>query len=597
MAVVGVEQESGSLGHGKDEGDIKDDESLRISSDDEESNFVSNNSSDKEVFSSAHLSSASMKEEDKKLKEEIKKLSDEDRVAESEKFKALGTAEFKGKNYQTAIRQYVQALKYIVFDAKNRSMKPDDSTASDSVEVKSRELQISCELNICMCHIKLGEWFSAIRCSDFVLEMSPNNIKAMYRRGLSRSNFGQLQEGRQDLLKVIELDPENMEARQELVNIKDKVKLQKLSDKKAYGNIFGGGGLYEDKEKERQLKLQREEERRAQRREEWHKEMNKRQEEGQEEISFEAWGTEKDAKAKKEEEAAEAERKAKQKASEPNPTVSGGTSKLDEDGLDEEDQRILNETKKMGYCYFRRDLTEDERRLNSMNKPQRLQSASGSATVSNEASNPLSPVSTALSSWNAKGTTYEEKDTTAWCQERFSTKLKNVEVGSKPNFDDHSTFSDLLKDLPLNNNSQDPMAALAKLTEKMYTLSMKTESVKEVGGEGHISVISGSRRFLFDLHATVVWTLTIDTNLPESFAPPSASPHPPPQTYRGELVINDVSSALPANCTWLSDSRIVYYDKNIKPEHKHIVASLMEDYKKMVIKQIDEFLEDYRNSS
>lgn len=42
--------------------------------------------------------------------------------------------------------------------------------------------------------------------------------------------------------------------------------------------------------------------------------------------------------------------------------------------LDEEDAAIVQETKKMGYCYFRRDLTEEEKRLNAQNKPTKIAS-------------------------------------------------------------------------------------------------------------------------------------------------------------------------------------------------------------------------------
>ena len=42
--------------------------------------------------------------------------------------------------------------------------------------------------------------------------------------------------------------------------------------------------------------------------------------------------------------------------------------------VDEEDAEIIKETKKMGYCYFRRDLTEEEKRLNAQNRPTKISS-------------------------------------------------------------------------------------------------------------------------------------------------------------------------------------------------------------------------------
>ena len=40
--------------------------------------------------------------------------------------------------------------------------------------------------------------------------------------------------------------------------------------------------------------------------------------------------------------------------------------------VDEEDAAIIKETKKMGYCYFKRDLSEEEKRLNAQNRPTRI---------------------------------------------------------------------------------------------------------------------------------------------------------------------------------------------------------------------------------
>ena len=57
-------------------------------------------------------------------------------------------------------------------------------------------------------------------------------------------------------------------------------------------------------------------------------------------------------------------------------TPKGGTSSSNSSSsvmeVDEEDAAIINETKKMGYCYFRRELTEEEKRINAQNRPTRI---------------------------------------------------------------------------------------------------------------------------------------------------------------------------------------------------------------------------------
>eukprot|EP00922_Rhytidocystis_sp_ex-Travisia-forbesii_P019769 GHVS01029202.1.p1 GENE.GHVS01029202.1~~GHVS01029202.1.p1 ORF type:complete len:669 (+),score=170.04 GHVS01029202.1:89-2008(+) len=560
------------------------------------------------------------KEEEKKWKQRVRKLSANPaaRLDECERLKALGTEEFKAQQHTNAIARYTESLRYILY-AKN---KPSLSSGS-AEEKRERSLQLSLELNLSMCHIKLGEWYSGIGCANNVLSMAPENIKALYRRGLCRSNYGLLDEGRSDLMRVIQLDPENMEARQELVSLKNKIRQQRESDKKTFGNLFtgGGGSLYDDKEKERLQRVQKEEEERRKKREQWHIEMNQRQERGESELGFEDWCTEEDKKKKESEEKEKEEdnRRKKAKESERKPTTTSSASiTLDTDALDEEEQKIINETKKMGYCYFRRDMTEDEKKLNALNKPQKIPS---SAPSSASLSPPTSPPTTttpltappscaapaagfgdspqnkqAISSWNAKGTTYEEKDMTSWCVDRFKAKLHKAGMCVEPNLQDPSQLTELLQGLS-PNAEKDPMAMMAQLACKLYKLNISTSDVVDVGGEGHISVVRGTRRYLFDLHATMKWKLTIDTSPPS--LPDMPLPSPPSGgggvfEYTGQLLVRDVSSAIPKGSSWLSESAVTY-TTGVPAEHKQLCEDALCKYKENVIKQIDSFLSEYQN--
>lgn len=45
--------------------------------------------------------------------------------------------------------------------------------------------QIPCNLNLAQCYIKLKEYKSAISHTSKVLEIEQDNVKALYRRGIS----------------------------------------------------------------------------------------------------------------------------------------------------------------------------------------------------------------------------------------------------------------------------------------------------------------------------------------------------------------------------------------------------------------------------
>jgi len=66
-------------------------------------------------------------------------------------------------------------------DSSNSSSTTSVGEAGSDVDVKAREreLQVSCLLNVCMCHLKLGEWFSAIKAAEEVTCIAPDNVKVL----------------------------------------------------------------------------------------------------------------------------------------------------------------------------------------------------------------------------------------------------------------------------------------------------------------------------------------------------------------------------------------------------------------------------------
>lgn len=472
------------------------------------------------------------------------------------------------------------------------------------------DIRKTLNLNISACYIRLGEWFSAIQALNEVLKDDPHNIKALYRRGYSRSQFGLWEEGKADLAEVLKLDENNPDARREYVIVSQKIKNHIEQNKKAYCGLFNKGGrsLYSDREKELEKRKEAEREERNRLRELWHTEMNGRKANGEEEISFEKWHEEykkkEDTEARKNEERRDKQSENNKPASSKNVTSSNAE-------MDDEDEKIILDTKKMGYCYFRRELTEAEKMQNALNQPKKLNVTAGENVNNTPKSNDsnlgenanfanLQHKSMGVSSWNSAGTTYEEKDVSNWATDRITHFLLKCGAFYSPEslLKDSNKLLDLFKDVTTSadiNNLNNP-EVIGRLGSKLYEISVATKSVKEISGEAHVAIIRGTKRYIFDFNITLSFECTVDvapqlSQISDDHSFPKNNKH----TYNGELHLPEVTSAAEEKRQLISESSIKF-NKDIRMEHKDCINMIMQRYKEQLIVQINMFLEDFKHT-
>ncbi len=79
-----------------------------------------------------------------------------------------------------------------------------------------------------------------------MLAKEPENVKALYRRGLSRIKIGVLDLAKADLMAAYKLDPENKPVKQELKHLKEATEAAKAKEKAAFGGLFGKVSMYTD---------------------------------------------------------------------------------------------------------------------------------------------------------------------------------------------------------------------------------------------------------------------------------------------------------------------------------------------------------------
>jgi cyclophilin family peptidyl-prolyl cis-trans isomerase len=93
----------------------------------------------------------------------------------------------------------------------------------------------------------LTDYPSAASFAGAALGKDPNNVKALYRRGLARNHLGLPEEALVDLNRALELDADNKPVKVEIVNAKKQIAEAKKKAKAAYGNMFSKISVYDDK--------------------------------------------------------------------------------------------------------------------------------------------------------------------------------------------------------------------------------------------------------------------------------------------------------------------------------------------------------------
>eukprot|EP00388_Colpodella_angusta_P009840 GDKJ01025932.1.p1 GENE.GDKJ01025932.1~~GDKJ01025932.1.p1 ORF type:complete len:416 (+),score=59.62 GDKJ01025932.1:228-1475(+) len=165
-----------------------------------------------------------------KLQEEDKELTnDPQRLRVAQQRREQGTTLFKQECWEEAQTRFVQALSILgsIYDTNNEEYK-----------TKKNEISLSCHLNIASCCVKLSRWRIAINNCSSALDVSPNNPKALFRRGQAYSAQGDFKEAMADLTLAAELTNNDAGIVAELEHLQKKIDHEKAKERKMYGKMF-----------------------------------------------------------------------------------------------------------------------------------------------------------------------------------------------------------------------------------------------------------------------------------------------------------------------------------------------------------------------
>jgi len=139
-----------------------------------------------------------------------------------------GNKLYASQDYERALKKYKKSLEFF----------QHDSDLKDEEKVKAKEIKVPCYLNTAVCLMRTKKFKEAIENCTKALEIEKDNVKALFRRGTCYSEVNEWEASKKDLNRALELEPENKDAKRELILLKNKIKDQNQKDKKIYAGMF-----------------------------------------------------------------------------------------------------------------------------------------------------------------------------------------------------------------------------------------------------------------------------------------------------------------------------------------------------------------------
>jgi peptidylprolyl isomerase len=99
--------------------------------------------------------------------------------------------------------------------------------------------RIACKLNLALAYINTSDFISAITEATSALSKDPNNVKALYRRGLARNRIGSPDNALVDLNAALVINPTNMSVKAEILKSRSLIaNAAKQNQNSVFRNIF-----------------------------------------------------------------------------------------------------------------------------------------------------------------------------------------------------------------------------------------------------------------------------------------------------------------------------------------------------------------------
>lgn len=159
--------------------------------------------------------------------------------------KEQGNLAFKEGDYPAAIAAYHQIYMYVNGYSSSGGGGPPGLTGQTTKQVTQeemvqiRELKLAHYCNLAMCHMKHGPKYLKARdnCTK-ALAIDPDNVKALFRRGKCYAQLNELDEAKADFERVLQLQPENSDAKRELRSLRGAFEKLRKREQKKFAGMF-----------------------------------------------------------------------------------------------------------------------------------------------------------------------------------------------------------------------------------------------------------------------------------------------------------------------------------------------------------------------
>eukprot|EP01098_Paradermamoeba_levis_P006269 TRINITY_DN2607_c0_g1_i4.p1 TRINITY_DN2607_c0_g1~~TRINITY_DN2607_c0_g1_i4.p1 ORF type:complete len:380 (-),score=142.07 TRINITY_DN2607_c0_g1_i4:38-1129(-) len=158
-----------------------------------------------------------------------------ERLKAGEFLKNLGNQFFSKQQFDLALKKYQKAIRYLSSDSQESPISWEGNQ-----QAKVDELKLASYLNSAASNLKLNQNLQAVANCDKALQLSPSNVKGLFRRGTAQINLKEFDGAKRDLIEVLKLEPNNKDARLELERVKKAEDLYNKQQAKVYSGLFGG---------------------------------------------------------------------------------------------------------------------------------------------------------------------------------------------------------------------------------------------------------------------------------------------------------------------------------------------------------------------
>ena len=164
---------------------------------------------------------------------------DEERIVQAEKYKAEGNEFFKKEEYKSAMKKYHFALLYLRGIGEKHPITGEQHILSDDWKKRYDEVTFGCNNNLAACLVKEKKWEKVIKYSNLALEVHPNNVKALFRKGQAYYHVKNWDKAFEAIVQAGKIQPDDTNIKKYHAKLEVELKKYREKEKAMYAGMFG----------------------------------------------------------------------------------------------------------------------------------------------------------------------------------------------------------------------------------------------------------------------------------------------------------------------------------------------------------------------